>query len=249
MNDIPYHFHRNLHSSQGARTGLAQVLSGRSVASLLDVGAGVGTWLKAAEELGIRDIAGIDGIVADPAQLHVRPGLIQIFDLTKPVSLGRHFDVVLCLEVAEHLEEGAAATLIETLCAHGDLIFFSAAAPGQHGEHHVNCRWPTYWQSVFNAAGYACRDDVRGRIWDNAAIEPWYRQNIFTAHRALEAAGTEPRIPHVVHPDMIRHMDFPESPLARRQFALSEGKYSPSHYVRLLGRSILRRCRKDAAVG
>jgi SAM-dependent methyltransferase len=241
MTEIPYHFDRNLHSLAGARTGLAEILSGRHVSSILDVGAGIGTWLRAAKEIGILDVVGIDGTSADLDEIHVSPEVIQKFDLTKPVFLNRRFDVVLCLEVAEHLDEGARATLIETLCAHGDFICFSAAAPGQHGEHHVNCQWPTYWQNLFNMRGYVCRDDVRPRIWTNEAIEPWYRQNMFTASRDPASAGTEPRIRHVIHPDMTRHMDFPDSPLARRQLEQSQGKYHPLHYARLLGRSLVHR--------
>ena len=57
MSDIPYDFHRNIHSLEGARRGLAQLLAGHTVESLLDVGAGIGTWLNAARELGIRDVA------------------------------------------------------------------------------------------------------------------------------------------------------------------------------------------------
>jgi hypothetical protein len=249
MNSIPYHFNRNLHSLAGARTCLAQMLEGYSISSLLDVGAGIGTWLKAAQELRIPDVGGIDGIRAESSQLHVRSDLIQVFDLTKRVFLGRRFDAVLCLEVAEHLDEAFAEGLIATLCAHGDLVFFSAAAPGQHGEHHVNCRWPTYWQAKFNALGYACQDSVRMRIWNNDAIEPWYRQNIFSAHRDPDRAGTEPRIAHLIHPDMTQHMDFPDSPLARRLSNLTEGRHRPLHYVRLLNRSVLRRVTGAQAAG
>ncbi len=245
--NVPYHFQQNLHTSEGARRGFAYLASGLQISSLLDVGAGVGTWLAAARDLGVQDIVGVDGIAADCAELHVEPGLIKVFDLTAPVSLERRFDAVLCLEVAEHLDEGAADILIQTLCAHGDLIFFSAAAPGQHGEHHVNCRWPTYWQALFNAQGYACRDDVRARMWSDTLIEPWYRQNVFTACRDPAKAGREPRLLHLIHPEMTRHMDFPDSPLARQQHDMSQGKLHPFHYLRLLNRSILRRIHRAVA--
>ena len=39
-------------------------------------------------------------------------------------------------------------------------------------------------------------------IWDNAAVEPWYRQNMFVARRDPATAGKERRIPAVLHPDM-----------------------------------------------
>lgn len=241
MSEIPYHFHRNVHSLAGARHALAYLLSGGTYASLLDVGAGVGNWLRAAREMGIDDVVGVDGVAADPADLHVEAGRIKTFDLRQPLSLGRRFDAVLCLEVAEHLHEEWASAIVETLCSHGDCIFFSAAAPGQHGEHHVNCQWPTYWQALFNARGYTCHDDMRPIIWNDSMIEPWYRQNIFSVRRDPERAGKEPRIQHLIHPEMTPHMDFPDSPIARRHSDLSQGKYHPAHYLRLLNRSVGKR--------
>jgi hypothetical protein len=244
MNDIPYSFHRNLHSVEGARNGLARILADRQIASLLDVGAGIGTWLNAAREMGLTDIAGIDGTSANANQLHVERALIEIRDLRQRIDLGRSFDAVLCLEVAEHLDERFAATLIETVCRHGDLVIFSAAAPGQHGEHHVNCQWPSYWQALFNAQGFVCYDDVRFNIWNDGSIEPWYRQNIFSAARSPNLAGNEPRLISVIHPDMTYHMDLPNAPISRRYKDLSEGRYSPLHYARLLARSVTHKVRR-----
>jgi hypothetical protein len=116
--------------------------------------------------------------------------------------LGRRFDVAFCLEVGEHLNETAAPVLVSALVAHTDVIWFSAAIPGQVGQHHVNCRWPDYWQSLFNEAGFACSDAIRWRLWDDERIEPWYRQNLFLATRDEALAGLEPRIQRVVHPVM-----------------------------------------------
>lgn len=241
MRNITYNFHSNRHSLSGARHALAYLLSGNEFSSLLDVGAGVGNWLRAAREMGIDDVLGIDGIAADLTDLHVEASRIKIFDLREPVWLGRRFDVVLCLEVAEHLHEEWAATLVRTLCTHGEVIFFSGAVPGQHGEHHVNCRWPTYWQALFNERGFMCRDDVRPMIWNDSMIEPWYRQNIFSARFDPDNAGKESRIQHLIHPDMTPHMDFPDSPTAKRHLDLSQGKYHPTHYLRLLNRSVGKR--------
>jgi hypothetical protein len=122
--------------------------------------------------------------------------------LSEPFDLGRRFDLALCLEVAEHLDADAGAVLVDSLAAHSDAIFFSAACPGQPGQHHVNCQWPEYWQALFNARDFACSDAIRWRIWNDSRIEPWYRQNMFFAFRDCPSAGKEPRIAPVIHPEM-----------------------------------------------
>lgn len=161
MTDIKYNHEFNVHSLEGAIRAFEYLALGRQINSLLDVGAGTGNWLFAAGRLGIKDILGLDGVPPNHRQVWVAPELIQCVDLRTPFRLGRRFDAALCLEVAEHLPPECARPLIETLCIHSNLIFFSAAAPGQHGDHHVNCRWPTYWQELFNTFGYVCRDEVR----------------------------------------------------------------------------------------
>ena len=53
-------------------------------------------------------------------------------DLTRPIDIGRTFDLVLCLEVGEHLPEESADTLVSTTCVrHGGDILFSAAVPAK----------------------------------------------------------------------------------------------------------------------
>ena len=146
-----------------------------------------------------------------------------------------------CLEVGEHLPPESAGTLVRSLCTHSDRIFFSAAAPQQLGEHHINCQWPEYWQALFNEHGYSCHDEVRFRMWRDTGIEPWYRQNMFLARKAPEVAGHEPRIPALIHPDMEPHMDLRNSPTAWQFASLEAGLYSPRHYLKLLRRSISRR--------
>jgi hypothetical protein len=241
MEQIPYHHDRNLHSREGALRALPIMLGASRPASLLDVGAGTGAWLNAANQLGMQDVLGVDGVPAGGRNVEVPAHLIQTVDLRAPLSLGRRFDVVLCLEVAEHLDAEYAGTLVASLCAHGDRIYFSGAAPGQRGEHHVNCQWPVYWQALFNGLGFACRDDVRWALWDLQDVEPWYRQNLFVAERAPDQAGREPRIRGVIHPDMIGYMDFPASPEAQYYAALEAGDFSPWRYVWLLEAALRKR--------
>jgi hypothetical protein len=192
-----------VHSLRGAIAGFRYLSAYGPFRSLLDVGAGPGTWMSAAHLAGVPDILGIDISNSTPEDNILSECTYKILDASYPFDLRRRFDCVICLEVAEHMEEQSAETLVSSLCRHGDLIFFSAARPGQFGQNHINCQWPSYWQGLFNKEGFRCIDDVRWRMWYDRDVEPWYRQNIFRAVRDSMAAGSEGRIPAVVHPEML----------------------------------------------
>jgi SAM-dependent methyltransferase len=205
-NPIEYEHWRNRHTVDGPRKALPVLLGAARPGSLLDVGCGTGSWLRAALDFGIRDVRGVDGVPVPDDQRAAPAERMEVRDLRQSWDLGRKYDVAICLEVAEHIESACEAALFDTLTRHSDLIIFSAACPGQNGQHHVNCQWPSHWQARFNERGFAARDDVRWQIWESDDIEPWYRQNVFIARREPANAGKEPRIRSVVHPDMVRHM-------------------------------------------
>jgi SAM-dependent methyltransferase len=190
------------HSLGGAKSAFSILYPEGSPQTVLDVGCGIGTWLRAALDHGAREVVGIDGVDLSPELLLVPREAMRVVNLNEPLSLGRRFNLVICLEVVEHLEPDNADVIVETLIRHGNSILFSAAAPGQSGIHHVNCQWPSYWQRKFNERGYECSDDVRWKLWNSRAIEPWYRQNIMTAWKS-PSAGQEPRINSVIHPEFL----------------------------------------------
>jgi SAM-dependent methyltransferase len=169
-------------------------------ASVLDVGCATGTWLDEWGKAGVSDVVGIDGDYVDQAALHIPAEKFTNVDLAKPFSLGRKFDLVQTLEVAEHLDEASADTFVESLVRHGETVLFSAAIPGQGGDHHVNERWPSYWAEKFAKAGYTLYDIIRPQIWTDRRIVWWYRQNIliFARGRSFDTAETPLDL---VHPE------------------------------------------------
>ena len=199
---IRYDHAKNRHTLKGPLAALPLIFPKGIPKRILDIGCGTGTWLKAAKEMGAKEVVGIDGVEIPREQLLIKSKDFRTFNLTKPISLNKKFDAVFCLEVAEHLNKKHAPILIKTLTRHADTIIFSAACPGQIGQNHINCQWPEYWQALLNQFGFACEDCLRWKIWGVQQIEPWYRQNIFLAVRNPRCAGKEARIPPIVHPEI-----------------------------------------------
>ena len=199
--NVKFDHSKNRHSVQGAKTAINAIFGKNIPKSVLDVGCGVGAWLKAFEELGVKEIEGVDGVDLPKNQLLIEKSKIKVLDLVQPINLKRKYDLVLCLEVGEHIEKKHSSTIIDSLTRHGDFILFSGAIPGQAGQNHINCQWPSFWQKKFNSKGFACYDFARFKIWDEKAIEPWYRQNIFVAKKSKKS-GNENRIISILHPEI-----------------------------------------------
>jgi SAM-dependent methyltransferase len=147
--------------------------------SIVDIGCGEGIWLKAFKEGGIDEVRGIDGDWVQKGRLVIPEAQFVVADLKEPVVLERTFDLSVCLEVAEHLPDSAADTLIKSLTDAAPVVLFSAALPLQGGSHHVNEQWPAYWAEKFNKVEYVPVDAIRRHIWDDTRVSFFYAQNIF----------------------------------------------------------------------
>ncbi len=198
-------------SAASAHRIVPLLLSLPDIASVVDVGCGAGGWLATFAELGIDDFLGIDGSYVDAASLPFPSDRFRAQDLEEPIALDRRFDLALSLEVAEHLGSDRAAGHVESLTRLAPVVAFSAAIPGQGGVGHVNEQWPDYWEALFAAKGYVLVDWFRPQLWDDDAIEPWYRQNLFLyiEHNRLShmdgVVGGDNTLPlRLVHPEVFR---------------------------------------------
>lgn len=187
---------------QGSRSSAQQIvpllISRYSPNSVVDVGCGTGPFASEFLNLGVSDIAGYEGDWMKNIPTLLPKKLYIYEDLTKPLTLTRKYDLCLCLEVAEHLEEFNARTLIETLTRLSAVIAFSAAIPLQGGNHHVNEQWPSYWGKLFAEKNYFLDWDPRLSIWENSEIEGCYRQNLLIF--SSNAEKSELKITSLVHP-------------------------------------------------
>jgi SAM-dependent methyltransferase len=207
--------------------------------SILDVGCGLGIWLSLAKKLGIADVYGIEGPWLNPKQLQIEPESVTIQDIEQPFHIDRSFDLVICLEVAEHLPPKTAETFIASLVSHGDIILFSEAIPYQGGHNHINEQFPSYWADFFAKYDFIPLDFLRRQIWDDRSIHWWLRQNILLFVRR-EIAIKNPIFARyidslkplsIVHPDVYidRLQMFEESIRQYSQFLNSfsaEGLYT-----------------------
>ncbi len=193
--------------------------------SVVDLGCGLGVWLKVFQDQGVFDVTGIDGPWVDKSRLQIKNTDFFTHDLKQPLTIGRKFDLALCLEVAEHLPESAAETLVESLVNLSDIIVFSAAIPGQGGQNHVNEQWPDYWHSKFQSHGFACYDAIRPLIWASQEISYWYKQNIliFSRFNPQTCTPASLSLDKVVHPE--NYLEKAEIP--RR---IIDSKLSPKFY-------------------
>lgn len=152
-----YKTHRD-GSRRSARQIVPLVLELVQPKSVIDVGCGVGTSLSVFNQCGVEDFYGIDGDYVDRNILEIPEQRFFVSDLTEPIQLNRQFDLVVSLEVAEHLPDTCAEIFVDSLTKLGPVILFSAAIPHQGGTRHVNEQWPEYWARYFK------RKDIRRLI-------------------------------------------------------------------------------------
>ena len=147
--------------------------------SVLDVGCARGTWLRAWSQSGANEICGVDGHYADTAPLLIDRSRFVSADLTAELKLGRQFDLVQSLEVGEHLPKSVSGAFVASLVRHSrGLVLFSAAPPGQGGEHHINEQPYDYWRNLFRAWDYRAVDWVRPGLAKDRKVSFWYRYNV-----------------------------------------------------------------------
>jgi SAM-dependent methyltransferase len=147
------------------------------VHSVVDFGCGRGAWLSVWAAAGA-SVIGVDGPFLDKERLLIDRANFCSADLARPIALGRQFDLAQSLEVAEHLPAASAEAFVETLTGHSPRVLFSAAIPGQGGEHHINEQPLEYWRILFRRRGFVAIDLLRPLILHDTAIERWYRYNI-----------------------------------------------------------------------
>lgn len=126
--------------------------------SICDIGCGIGSYLEAAFEKGLRDIKGYD--IAEPAKKYT-PANIQPFieyrDCTRQIDFPRHYECVMSFETAEHIDPELSTVFVANItkaAGPNGRILFTGAPPGQQGCGHINCQPRGYWINLFSEFGF-----------------------------------------------------------------------------------------------
>jgi SAM-dependent methyltransferase len=174
--------------------------------SVVDFGCGVGNWLKVWNEMTpVKKLLGIEGPYIKKELLKIPADQVLFADLKDKIDLKERFDLVVSLEVAEHIQADHADIFVSNLVNAGDVILFSAAIVKQIGTFHVNEQYPEYWAAKFKKFGYVPVDYFRPLIWNNNKIEYWYRQNVLLFIKLEKLADFPELIPcqRATHPDCL----------------------------------------------
>lgn len=149
--------------------------------TVLDVGCAMGFLVEGLRDRSV-DAYGID--LADYAIQRVRPDLkpfCAVGSILDP--LPRRYDLIVSIEVLEHIPSQFAEIAVQNLCAATDDIIFSSTPFDYREPSHLNVRSPDYWSEIFAINGF-----VRDTDFDASFITSWaarFRKNQEPSHRIV----------------------------------------------------------------
>ena len=135
-------------------------------ATVLDAGCAMGFLVEGLRQRHI-EAFGVD--ISDFAIERAHPDVKPYCHVASVLDLfPRRYDLIVCIEVLEHLTSGDAPRAVENFCRHTDDILFSST-PHDHKEAtHFNVQPPEYWAELFARQGF-----IRDVDYDASFITPW----------------------------------------------------------------------------
>ncbi|MFV9504083.1 MAG: class I SAM-dependent methyltransferase [Oscillochloridaceae bacterium umkhey_bin13] len=144
----------------------AQIVRTIGPATVLDAGCALGLLV---ERLRAHDVAaaGVDISEYAISQAHpeVQP-FVRVGSVTEP--LAQRYDLIVCIEVLEHMQVREAEQAVAVFCAASDDVLFSSSPHDYKEATHFNVNPPEYWAELFARHGF-----VRDLDFDATFITPW----------------------------------------------------------------------------
>src|SRR5690242_18790204 len=151
--------------------------------SVLDAGCAMGFLVECLRDRGI-EAFGVD--ISEYAIQRVRQD-IQPYCWTGSLldPLPRSYDLIVCIEVLEHLTPQECDQVIGNFCRAADDILFSSTPDDYREATHINVRPPEYWAGLFARHGF-----YRDVDFDASFITAWamrFRKAHEPVYRLVEA--------------------------------------------------------------
>lgn len=167
----------NTHASDPVlKEALVKVFS--DVKTIIDIGCGNGEYTKHFIQHGF-ECSGYDGCPITP---EITNGVCKVQDFSVPVNLGT-FDLVLSLEVGEHVPQQYEQIFIDNLVSHSTkYICISWGVEGQPGIGHVNCRNNDYIIEEMSKRDYEF-DLKKSAILRKYSTFPWFENTVMVFYK------------------------------------------------------------------
>lgn len=158
---------------------LAQVLTDMyQPSSVVDVGCATGIYLWPFHYNGLITV-GYDS--APYAVKNAVVPTVESVDITKVIAVPQKFDLAICLEVLEHIDNDLCGGVIQNIVNMSDTVIFSAAQPGQKGTGHINCKPKRHWEMLFKVRGYERDQEAEKQILEYVTKQDhaeWFKNNL-----------------------------------------------------------------------
>ncbi len=141
--------------------------------SVIDIGCATGDLVRQFRQMGLIS-DGLEGsdhalnhaVIQDILHLDLREDLSREALQPDCYTVGRTYDLLCCLEVAEHIEPEYTKMFLQNITNWSDKILMSIAGPGQRGLYHVNLQEMPYWDDLFKELGYTRNQSQADQIKD-----------------------------------------------------------------------------------
>ncbi len=118
----------------------------------MDVGCAKGFLVEHLRDAGV-EAFGVD--ISPYAISQARNDLRAFFQVANGAeSLSGQFDLITCIEVAEHMPEADARRMIADMCQHTDHVIFSSTNEDFEEPTHINMHPEIYWVELFRQHGF-----------------------------------------------------------------------------------------------
>ena len=134
--------------------------------TLLDAGCALGLLV---EQLRLQGVMA-EGVDISEFAIASAPEVVRPYVRQASVAepFGQRYDLIVCIEVLEHMPQPEAERAIANFCAHSDDILFSSSPLDFREATHINVHPSEHWAELFARQGF-----LRDVDFDASFITPW----------------------------------------------------------------------------